>query len=84
MQFFGIHEKLHFACLSLLRICDTMNGVETVPESLLAHSLPTPTEAKEAKEASRVLSSRLRSKSPLRFRVVGVPQMRRSPSPLPL
>ena len=73
MQFFGIHERLHFACLSLLRICDTMNGVATVPESHLAHSLPTPTEAKQAKEASRVLSSRLRSKSALRFRVVGVP-----------
>jgi excisionase family DNA binding protein len=73
MQFFGIHEKMHFACLSLLRICDTMNGVETVAESLLSRSLPTPTEAKQAKEASRVLSSRLRSKSALRFRVVGVP-----------
>jgi hypothetical protein len=43
-------------------------GVATVPEALLAHSLPTPTEAKQAKEASRVLSSRLRSKSALRFK----------------
>ncbi len=39
----------------------------------LTHTLPTPTEAKQAKEASRVLSSRLRSKSALRFLVVGVP-----------
>jgi excisionase family DNA binding protein len=45
-----------------------------VPETLRTHTLPTQTEAKQAEETSRVLSSRLRSKSPLRLRVVGAPE----------
>ncbi len=40
-------------------------------EALLAQTLPTQTEAKQAKETSRVLSSRLRSKTPLKLRLVG-------------
>ena len=45
-----------------------------MPEALLTHTLPTQTEAKQAEETSRVLSSRLRSKTPLRLRVVGAPE----------
>ncbi|MDP9039356.1 MAG: helix-turn-helix domain-containing protein [Acidobacteriota bacterium] len=44
-----------------------------MPEALLTHTLPTQTEAKQAEETSRVLTSRLRSKTPLRLRVVGAP-----------
>jgi len=45
-----------------------------MPEALLTHTLPTQTEAKQAEETSRVLSSRLRSKTPLRLRVVDAPE----------
>ena len=45
-----------------------------MPEALLTHSLPTQAEAKQAEETSRVLSSRLGSKTPLRLRVVGAPE----------
>lgn len=45
-----------------------------MPETLRTHTLPTQTEAKQAEETSRVLSSRLRSKSSLRLRVVGAPE----------
>jgi excisionase family DNA binding protein len=48
--------------------------VKTVPKTLRTRTLPTQTEAKQAEETSRVLSSRLRSKSPLRLRVVGAPE----------
>ncbi len=44
-----------------------------MPEALLTHTLPTQTEAKQAEETSRVLTSRLRSKTPLRLRVVDAP-----------
>jgi excisionase family DNA binding protein len=44
-----------------------------VPEALQTQILPTPSEAKQAEETSRLLSSRLRSKTPLRLRVVGAP-----------
>jgi excisionase family DNA binding protein len=47
------------------------NGEE---EALQTQILPTPTEAKQAEETSRLLSSRLRSKTPLRLRVVGAPE----------
>lgn len=43
-------------------------------EALLTHALPTSAEAKQAEETSRVLSPRLRSKSPLRLRVIGSPE----------
>ena len=42
-----------------------------MPDAFLAQILPTPSEAKLAEETSRLLSSRLRSKTPLRLRVVG-------------
>ena len=45
-----------------------------MPEALLTQILPTPSEAKQAEATSRVLSSRLRSKTPLRLRVVGAPE----------
>ena len=45
-----------------------------MPDTLLTNTLPTRTEAKQAEETSRVLSSRLRSKTPLRLRVVGAPE----------
>ena len=45
-----------------------------MPDTLLTNTLPTQTEAKQAEETSRVLSSRLRSKTPLRLRVVGAPE----------
>jgi excisionase family DNA binding protein len=45
-----------------------------MPEALLTQILPTPSESKQAEETSRLLSSRLRSKSPLRLRVVGAPE----------
>jgi excisionase family DNA binding protein len=48
--------------------------VKTVPEALQTQILPTPSEAKQAEETSRLLSSRLRSKTPLRLRVVGAPE----------
>ena len=48
--------------------------VATMPEALLTHTLPTQAEAKQAEETSRVLSSRLRSKTPLRLRLVGHPE----------
>jgi hypothetical protein len=35
-----------------------------VPDTLLTHTLPTQSEAKQAEETSRVLSSRLRSRPP--------------------
>jgi excisionase family DNA binding protein len=44
-----------------------------VPEALLTHILPTSAEAKQAEETSRLLSPRLRSKTPLRLRVIGAP-----------
>ena len=43
-------------------------------EALQTQILPTPSEAKQAEETSRLLSSRLRSKTPLRLRVVGAPE----------
>jgi excisionase family DNA binding protein len=42
--------------------------------ALLDHNLPSLTEAKQAEETSRVLSSRLRTQAPLRLRVVGAPE----------
>jgi len=48
--------------------------VKTVPEALQTQILPTPSEAKQAEETSRLLSSQLRSKTPLRLRVVGAPE----------
>jgi excisionase family DNA binding protein len=45
-----------------------------MPEALLAQTLPTQTEAKQAEETSRVLSSRLRSKTPLKLRLVDSPE----------
>src|SRR5271170_7155540 len=51
-----------------------LNEVKTVPETLLTQTLPTQTEAKQAEETSRVLSPRLRSKTPLRLRVIGAPE----------
>ena len=45
-----------------------------MPDAFLAQILPTPSEAKLAEETSRLLSSRLRSKTPLRLRVVGAPE----------
>jgi excisionase family DNA binding protein len=42
-----------------------------LPEAILTHTLPTSAESKQAEETSRVLTSRLRSKTPLRLRVVG-------------
>jgi excisionase family DNA binding protein len=45
-----------------------------VPQAPLTQSLPTLSEAKQAEATSRVLSSRLRSKAPLRLRVLGAPE----------
>jgi len=45
-----------------------------MPEALLTNTLPTQTEAKQAEETSRVLSSRLGSKTPLLLPVVGAPE----------
>ena len=45
-----------------------------MPEALPTQNLPTPTEARQAEETSRLLSSRLRAKAPLRLRVVGAPK----------
>lgn len=42
-----------------------------MPEAILTHTLPTEAEAKQAEETGRVLASRLRSKAPIRLRVVG-------------
>jgi excisionase family DNA binding protein len=53
---------------------DNQVRLKTVSDTLPAHTLPTQTEAKQAEETSRVLSSRLRSKAPLRLRVVGAPK----------
>jgi len=47
--------------------------VKIMPEGALAQTLPTQIEAKQAEATSRVLSSRLRSKTPLRLHVVGAP-----------
>ena len=44
-----------------------------MPEALKTHTLPTSAESKQAEETSRVLTSQLRSKTPLRLRVVGAP-----------
>jgi excisionase family DNA binding protein len=43
-------------------------------DSLVIDALPTRLEAKQAEETSRVLSTRLRSKTPLRLQVVGAPE----------
>ena len=45
-----------------------------MPQALQKQTLPTQTEAKQAEETSRLLSSRLCSTAPLRLRVVGAPE----------
>jgi len=52
-----------------------MNLAEiSMAASLPTDTLPTHSEAKQAEETSRMLSPRLRSKTPLRLRVVGAPE----------
>lgn len=45
-----------------------------MPEALQTQTLPSQIEAKQAEETSRVLSSRLRSETPIRLRVLGAPE----------
>ncbi len=61
--------QTHDLCPTLLLL-----HKRSVREALLTQILPTPSEAKQAEETSRLLSSRLRSKTPLRLRVVGAPE----------
>jgi excisionase family DNA binding protein len=69
----GKTRRKCFDWLRLLRLDAMIRRGKSVPEALLTQILPTPSEAKQAEETSRLLSSRLRSKTPLRLRVVGAP-----------